>query len=312
MQPRDFAGVRTFRDASEAWPLLDDPDPTALAAAWLQFRVARHVWREIDEGRQSLLSAGDALGQSDENQRKKLAGEQAASVKDLLGWCILVGATAAVELQHDDSTYFPPIYRDRLAGWSSGRWSLPVLAQGSGPDWRVVATQLAEAEAERRPLGLDRLATADVLAMNVGAALIPRFLPAGAITREATATPGSVVLAAGATSPIWFGVADVRSDDVRSVADAAGEVRRIRGLIREIAEHGGGVVVLAYDDGVAATIDEATGSAVQRGASEVGPFEANAGDDWWGHHVVDVDSVIEARSGVHRVIVLRLLKAGTL
>lgn len=310
VDPRDFTGARSFRGASDAWPVLEDVDPVALSAAWVQFGVARAVWREIESGRQSLQSIGSQLGSSAESQRKKLTGEQPSSLRDLLSWCMLTGVEAVSALPRSDAEYFPPTYADRLSRWTSGEWRLPNLAVRSELDWLDVAQQVARSQDTRQELGIAELALADVIAMDIAAALVPRFVSRGDIRRQETRTASAATLAIGALNPLWIGVTRVSPSERAAPAQARSEIHRLRSLVREVAERGPGALLICYE-GLATALVTQTLSIEElpaRSDATMGPFETDVADPWWSAHAVNVRALTVTGSSGQRVVVLRLLK----
>lgn len=311
VDPRDFAGAKSFRGAADTWPVRQDVDPVALSAAWVQFGIAREVWREIESGRQSLQSIGGHLGQSAESQRKKLTGEQAGSLRDLLGWCMLAGPEAAKALPRSDADYFPPTYADRVFGWTGGEWQLPNLGTRDDIDWLDIAQQVTGAQETRHELGIAELASADVIAVDVAAALVPRFVAKGDIRQQETGTSSAVTLAIGAVHPVWIGVTKVAPLERATPAQAHSEVHRLRAFVREVVERGSGALVICYANLADPLVTQALGIDESSDPSDavMGPFETAVGaDPWWSEHAVNVRAVTRTGSATHRVAVLPLLK----
>lgn len=139
--PKDIGGGH-FRDLPPSWPAgLRHPNQPALsvAAAWVQYLLARRVWDSIASGDTSMTEVAELMGESTENQRKKLSGQSWASVHDLLGWTLaFVDDFSGLKVERLEDL-FPDTAVARLAPFRPGQRRLPELTAEAGPNWQGLA-----------------------------------------------------------------------------------------------------------------------------------------------------------------------------
>lgn len=299
VEPRAYSGASHFREAPERWGPVQDPDGPDLAAAWLQYRVARLIWAEIDSGRQTLKSIGELLGQSSESQRRKLAGEQVASLRDLLAWVMLSGYQAFEALPTEDDDLFPQAYLPMIRGWRSGRWKLPNLVPDvSTPDWPAAIERLGREVAAEVQAGMDHLITAQSLQYLIAHALADTSTRAESIRLLEMPGRGFAALVVGSAKSELVVVTVIDEVEIRSVTGAQSEVWRLRSILTDLGQQSFASPVLIAVAGRlgSAVLDEAwprIESATRGSALRLGPFDSvdERGDarNWWVNHTIDIE-----------------------
>lgn len=128
-EPRRFLRDRaTFAEPGARWAPAARQNPQELASAYLQHRASVAV-EHARVARNPPMSVGDlamALGETDEGAlRRKLSGSRRASVGDVLGWAMVLGAEVA-DVVGVGSRLLPPEYEPWSPGWAPGD-GLPVF-----------------------------------------------------------------------------------------------------------------------------------------------------------------------------------------
>lgn len=170
--PKEIAGGH-FRDISPAWPqrVASTAPPATVAAAWLQFRLASAVWREISEGNTDLKHVGSLLGESAENQRRKLAGESWASLDDILGWALAYTDLSDFKVR-DVMDLFPQSMAPRIRTYRPGGHLLPDLTLTAGPDWSSLTATVCARIADQSVGGTYATLTPEVVNHVLALALV--------------------------------------------------------------------------------------------------------------------------------------------
>lgn len=296
--PKDIAGGH-FRDVSDNWVISLDQDPTHVAAAWVQFRLAQIIWERVRGDHLDLKEFAGRLGQSVEAQRKKLSGEQAASLRDLLAWLMIAGADGYRVLPHDDSELFPPAARVLLGAWRSGGPSLPVFAPSARLEWPAFVDRLDTAMASASAQGRSHLLTTDWLRQQAIDWLTETGVAPAHIRLEVMSAIDCLQI--GVVSRVTIAFELLRPAESEGPASALAAAWRVRDALRILAvQPGTGVLVIVSADALGgALLDEALPTSDAAQYIAFGPFELDdrspadtSASAWWAHHQVVVRGLV--------------------
>lgn len=289
MKPPNRFARSHFREASSDWTVNAGDEPVDVTAAWLQFKVAREVWAEIAQGRFTVDQLARQLAQSPEAQRKKLSGEQPASLRDLAGWIMVVGDRAYEAMPCADSDLVPATARPLLAGWRSGSGRLPSFGSVTEPDWLRLVSALARDLLAAQRHGQDHLLTSDWIRHRAIEYLDEAGTPPDQLRLRAL--DETIAVQIGVLVTLVVAVDLVTLDESGDAGRAASAAWRLRAHVRRLAAAGeGGVVVFAALGRLGASVmrDALPNSGSMTEGFTIGPFEAEPRADtvWWTGHEV--------------------------
>ena len=310
--PNRFAGSH-FREAGSDWTIKASDEPADVAAAWLHFKVAREVWAGIAQGRFTVNQLARQLAQSPEAQRKKLSGEQPASLRDLAGWIMVVGERAYEAMPRTDSDLVPATARPLLAGWRSGSGRLPSFGSVTEPDWSSLVSALACDLLAAQRHGQDHLLTSDWIRHRAIEYLDEAGTPPDQLRLRTL--DETIAVQIGVLVPLVVAVDLVTLDESGDADRAASAAWRLRSHIRRLAAAGeGGVAVFATLGRLGASVmrDALPNSGSMTEGFTIGPFEAEARADtvWWTGHEVALGPLAREQPDTSVfVAAIRVLKA---
>jgi hypothetical protein len=336
---RDIAGGH-FRDADRDWFPDERADAGEVAEAWVQFNAAKLVWRALADGTATRDDVAALTKQSWESQRRKLSGEQPASLSDVARWVFAFDSEKSMGWLVD--SLLPPAYRRLLSGWEQGRGELPRFR--SRLAWSDIAAELAQKLAPTLARPTTALLTDEVLLWLTGEEMSRAGAPSSRVRiamtptqasdrdeRSTVAMPEAPAIEygpVGSSSLIFAAWFDAEAG--RDSARAAHAVLRAkhhlwRAALASARERPATLVVAAPGETIRMLLDALTGMSEEQAAwgsrktrSEwsLGPFRSDVADGvpssndadqvsaWWSHHSCPVHPLADAETTNARVIVL--------
>lgn len=310
-RPNRFAGGH-FRHADDQWSVSVADNAVDVAAAWLQFKLARQIWQLTTRKRLNLEALADQLGQSVEAQRKKLSGEQPASLRDLVGWIMTTGNMAYDALPREDADLFPIAARRIMGRWRSGNGTIPQFHTLFEPDWPRLTTQLSFDVTSAYDSGQSHLLSAHWMQHQA----IAHITDSGIAPHELRllATDNAVGLQWGVlhTQTIMFDF--LSSDECSDTTRSTHAAWRLRMLAKALAVSGkpGTILAATLSPLGAAVLREALRVPPENAEFAIGPFEEDRSfqdTDWWSAHCVQMRHTAQvqlANSGV--ISAIQILK----
>lgn len=313
-QPNSYADH--FRHASDDWSITASDEPVGVAAAWLQYRVARQVWALVAQGRMSVDGFAAELGQSPEAQRKKLSGSQPASLRDLVAWAMVIGSPAYDAFPREDSDFFPPGAWRMLRGWASGNGKLPHFSSAQAATWQIVVAGLANDLRNEDSCRRTHLLTSDWARQRAVAHLDAAGIPPQKL-RLKPLSNDAVALQIGATDPLSALFEFVSRDEASDAQGAVDAARRIRDRVSTIAASGEQGIVVVIALGIGETVlAEALWPPSGSPNFVLGPFEPRQPGEnaaWWSRHQVELARLaFEEAANIGVAQAIHVLKATTL
>jgi hypothetical protein len=309
--PNSFGGH--FRDASAAWVVGADDEPVSVAAAWLQYRVARAVWDVIGQGTVTVEDIARELGQSSEAQRKKLAGVQPASLRDLVAWVMLAGRPGFDVLPREDHDLFPDAAWKMLSGWRVGQTRLPHFRAIDTPAWDLLAANLASNLAAMEVRSRTHLVTRDWLRQTAVTHMAEVGLESQRMRlRSFDEIEGLQLGLSNAVVVLFELITDVEAIDTERAIAALQRVRKSVANLAVSSEQG--ILVVAAVGSVAKSlIAEIVPRQDDSSQFTLGPYEpreSSENADWWSRHRVELGLIAAEDSAPGRSIhTFEVLKA---